>query len=189
MDAHCKRTNETNETTNKQLTRNASEISETFNHSTSTGDHGCNKPGYVQKNSEGNHDPVLDRVAPPDVTLPERDLLVDRSGSGDLGNAVLELALSTVVVTPDRGNVAEDRRSNAGAEYIVITLAVEVVGLDLLFPGKPVISSTVGDGDEGTDDDKDVEGAHKPRDLESDGHGVRYVCEMKEDSERDGKGL
>lgn len=56
---------------NKQLTRNASEVSETLNHTSSTGDHGGNKIGNVQQNSEGNHDPVLDRVAPPDVTLPE----------------------------------------------------------------------------------------------------------------------
>lgn len=102
---------------------------------------------------------------------------------------MLELTLGTEVVTPDRGNVTKDRGSNAGTEDIVITLAVEVVGRDLVVPGEPVISGTVGDGDEGTDDDKDVEGAQKPRDLESDGHGVRYVYEVKEECERTRKGL
>lgn len=68
------------------------------------------------------------------MALPERDLLVDGSGGSDLGNAVLELAFGAEVVAPDRGQVAESRRQQAGAEDVGVALADEVVSLDLSFP-------------------------------------------------------
>lgn len=68
------------------------------------------------------------------MALPERDLLVDGSGGSDLGNAVLELAFGAEVVTPDRGQVAESRRQQAGTEDISVALANEVVIRDLSFP-------------------------------------------------------
>ena len=157
----------------RKLTRDASEVSETLNHSGGTGNHGGDKPGNVQENGDSNHDPVLDGVAPPDVTLPERDLLVDRSRRGDLGNAVLELAFSAVVMAPDRSNMTQNRRGNACTEDIVVALAIEIVGLDLPDPGEVVITSTVGNGDECADDDEEVEGAHEARDSERDRHGGR----------------
>ena len=52
-------------------------MTKTFNHSGSSLNHGHGEEGDVQEDDDKDHDPVLDSVAPPDMTLPERDLLVD----------------------------------------------------------------------------------------------------------------
>lgn len=113
-------------------------MTETLNHVRGTHDHGENEPGQVQKDSNSDEDPVLDSVAPEDVALPERDLLVDGSGGSDLSDAVLELAFGAEVVAPDRGKVTESRGQQAGTEDIGVTLADVIVGLDLSFPGQLV---------------------------------------------------
>lgn len=154
------------------LTTDTTEVAKTLNHPASALDHRNNEPGQVQHHGEKNHNPVLDGVAPKDMTLPERNLLVYRCGGSNLGNAVLELAFSAEVVTPDRSDVAQHRWSDASTNDVVVALSIEVVRFDLGMPSKIIIGKLIADRDQCADDDEDNEWIGHVRKPES-------HCEMK----------
>lgn len=128
-------------------------------------------PADFHDDKSKDQDPILDRVAPEDVTLPERDFLGDRSRGCDFGDTMLELSLSAEVVTPDGGHVANDPRDEekGGGEVIAVVQVEDPFALE--DPGDVTFEGVPHSRDQQAKEDENFEQVHREA-----GHGVEGLC-------------